>query len=284
MNRFGVPLLLGLLLAVAPAHAQVVTGQAVIEGTEVAVPAALVQLLNTEGRIVSQTLTDSEGSFQLTSPEPGQFTVAGSRIGFERTVSTPIDLEADEIERVTLQLPVDPIQLDGLDVEWTRGLERGRYQFARRQEFGTGFFFSREMIREMGVEHPGEIFREVPGLLVDYDYRGHAWVQTTKGWQCLIIFEDHRIDNILQRSQHAANVLQRPSIYGSRNWARMRPRPRPFRSLEDVKIDEIMGLEVYRSFAEVPDEIRESLYLAKLWSDTHLGGCGMAIVWTGFGW
>jgi len=54
--------------------------------------------------------------------------------------------------------------------------------------------------------------------------------------------------------------------------------------VDDFNIDEIEGIEIYRSFSEIPDELRYSIYLPQIWPADHLGACGFAIVWTTVSW
>jgi hypothetical protein len=54
--------------------------------------------------------------------------------------------------------------------------------------------------------------------------------------------------------------------------------------VDDFNLDEIEGIEIYRSFSEIPDELRYSIHLPQIWPSDHLGACGFAIVWTTVSW
>jgi hypothetical protein len=71
---------------------------------------------------------------------------------------------------------------------------------------------------------------------------------------------------------------------GLRNFSGTPPRGRSPRNFFEIEVDEVEGIEVYRSFREVPDEIRASIYMSWIWPPEHLGGCGVVIIWTRLGW
>src|SRR6202043_1961996 len=78
--------------ATAPASAPAVMG-VVADPTGAIVPGAQVDLVDDSGAVTGSCLSSGDGSFQVTPPHPGAFTLVVSEAGFE-TIKTPIVVAA----------------------------------------------------------------------------------------------------------------------------------------------------------------------------------------------
>jgi hypothetical protein len=125
------------------------------------------------------------------------------------------------------------------------------------------------------------VFEEVPGLLVRPLEESIA---SLIGWQCLVFIYNHAGRPMAFSYRNLSTLLLRPT--GLRNLDRPPAGTRGYspRDLFQIEVDEVEGIEIYRSFREVPDEIRASIYLSWIWPPEHLGGCGVVIIWTRPGW
>ena len=54
--------------------------------------------------------------------------------------------------------------------------------------------------------------------------------------------------------------------------------------MNQIDVSQIRGIEIYRSFAELPVEFKEGLYMTYAWPTGRMGGCGFAVIWTAIGW
>jgi Carboxypeptidase regulatory-like domain len=109
-----IPLLLALLSA-APLSAQTIRGALVDEGGR-PVDGTVVGLYPAAGgRAVAGGLTDAEGRFSLSAPEPGRYRVRAERVGY-RAASAEVDLVAGETSEVRLTTAVQAFVLDPIEV------------------------------------------------------------------------------------------------------------------------------------------------------------------------
>lgn len=110
-------LVLALLLALAPltdVGAQVLVGDVVEAGTGTPLAGAFIRLVNDEGDLGGGVLSGRDGNFVLTADEPGHYGVIAELIGYGDPGTTSVTLRADESVRITLEIPVEPVNLEGL--------------------------------------------------------------------------------------------------------------------------------------------------------------------------
>ena len=117
-------LLLTLLIGLAPlrAAAQPITGVVVEEGTGVPVSGAMVILFNESGDQADQMLTNAAGQFTLEARVPGTHYVTVERIGYANATTDRFTAGSDEVV-LTIDVPIEPVVLTGLDVEAGRRCE-----------------------------------------------------------------------------------------------------------------------------------------------------------------
>jgi Carboxypeptidase regulatory-like domain/TonB dependent receptor-like, beta-barrel len=96
-------------IAVAPAHAQILYGSIVGTVTDAQganVPGATVTIVNKETNLTRDTVSDSEGNFNLTNVLAGQYDVKISLAGFREAVRTNVPVSIGQIARVDMALQV----------------------------------------------------------------------------------------------------------------------------------------------------------------------------------
>lgn len=307
MNRSGVPLLIVLACALSwgfsplPLASQQLSGIVLEEGSgEQPVMGAIVQLYSSETRegaaprrsLAAQGLTDERGRFSLRAEQPGDYLIVVSRFGYQTNASTRIVLEEGRAAWRTIRVIADPIPIAGIDVEveGRRGLERGRYQFARRSELGQGYFFDRSAIASMEASMPSDVFYYVPSLQIAYiDHLGipsRPRIYSHEGWGCMLVTYNHSL-NVLSYSQARPGRLPRSGTFNPHESNSSLPDQNQedrYWNIDTFTLDEVEGIEVYRSYREVPDELKRSIVGPMLWPRENLGGCGLAIIWTDSSW
>jgi hypothetical protein len=264
-----------------PVPGRTITGRVVAEGFEEPLTSVLVRALDEGYDPVAATMTDAAGRFRLEVPEAGVYRVEAVRTGFETRRVEGIGVGENRGGRLTLGLEYASIQPAEDYYRNQTNLTRGRAQFTERREQGFGFHFDRAAIAALGVERPAEIFATVPGLMIDW-MPFDPIVQSTHGWRCFRVYYNHFL-GAMQGSSLPGHRLRPAGLeeLGARGPSTSRRRPR---LLDHIDPDEIEGIEIYRSYREIPDDLRYSLLGHQLWGPDELGGCGIAIVWTSLGW
>jgi hypothetical protein len=260
-------------------------------------PGVLVRALDAMNDGVAAAVSDASGRFRLTVPEAGEYHVEASRLAGEQQIRERVEVGEGSGARVRLELPHESV-LPGEDYYHRQtNLTRGRAQFTERREQGLGYFYDRETILSMDdVTRPSHVFFDVPGLDVEYppcagsgttifsDSRRmecttpeRATVRSFQGWQCMVVFHDHQFRPVAASDRgelFSAGIAtpgeEPPRLAGT--------------TIDYFDLDEIEGIEIYRSYREVPQELRQSLIGPLIWPPNHLGCCGVAIIWTRSSW
>jgi len=265
-----------------PVPGRTIMGRVVAEGFDEPLTSVLVRALDRGYDPVAATMTDAAGRFRLEVPEAGVYRVEALRTGFETRRVEGIEVGENRGGRATLGLEYASTQPGEDYYRNQTNLTRGRAQFTERREQGFGFHFDRAAIAALDPERPAEIFATVPGLLIDW-LPFDPVVRTTHGWQCFRVYYNHFLGSI-QASSPPKHRLRPAGLEGlGTRGPGTGPRV-PMRTLDNIDPDEIEGIEIYRSYREIPDDLRYSLLGHQLWGPDELGGCGIAIVWTSLGW
>ncbi len=96
-------------VAVAPVHAQILYGSIVGTVTDAQgghVPGATVTIVSKETNLTRDTVSDSEGNYNLTNVLAGSYDVKVSLTGFRETVRTAVPVSIGQISRVDMALQV----------------------------------------------------------------------------------------------------------------------------------------------------------------------------------
>lgn len=97
--------------------AQVVSGRTSDESSGQALPLVEVLLLTAAEEAVAVAISDSLGAYKLHIPRPGTYYVQADILGYRRLRTPLLDLSDPKVYRADFQMPPDPIELEGLNVE-----------------------------------------------------------------------------------------------------------------------------------------------------------------------
>lgn len=163
-------MLLGLSCAAlaTQAEAQIVSGRVSEETSDSALEAVSVSLLLRSTEVAARTITDGRGRYVLRAPGPGDYRVVADHLGFQRLESPLARIAADQAVTIDFELPVDPIELEGIDVEVQRleELKQRAGQYGVAIEHIGGRFVPRTEIEKRLTE------RNIGGILQWQNWAG----------------------------------------------------------------------------------------------------------------
>lgn len=238
--------LASILLATALLSADALAGQAfqgrvLEEGEGFPVEEVWVELLDLQGRSLRRTLTDEEGGWRLDAPAAGSYRLRFSRIGYQPLVTDTLEVEEGEVARVFVSLSLRPIVLDSLVVAGRRrppGSASGQEKFSFRAGEGLGgVFLTRVHILDRRPRLMSDMIRGVEGFMLT----GTGELRSLRGQGCLVVF----LNDFPIREMH----------------------------LDEIPPEQVMGIEVYREFREIPPDLR-----------IHADQCGAINVWMRGAW
>jgi len=106
--------------------AQTVAGRVIADTDGIPLRNVSVSLLLESGDAVGRTLTDDEGRFVLQAPTPGVYRVVADHLGYRRLESPLATVGPDQMMTIDFELPIDPIEVEGIGVEVQRRAELKR--------------------------------------------------------------------------------------------------------------------------------------------------------------
>lgn len=243
--------LIALLLAVRlPAQAVRVT--VLDEATGAPVAGAMVRVQDAVGTLARAGFADARGTIQLRVREPGRYVVRAERSGYA-PAEAPVLFAQGAPATAELRMRAAPVGLDTLRVTvLTAGPELGSATFERRRAEGMGIYLDSAYVSQVRAIWPGELLESVPGIDVRMTHgrAGYREPSTRMGGRCL---------NVL------VNGLP---YYGG--W------PRALMLEETLRRSDVVAVEVYRTFQEVPRELQRLARTPR--------PCGLVIYWTEDGW
>jgi hypothetical protein len=147
-------ILVGAILGTATQtiDAQTVTGVVKDAGSGTPVADASVVLLDDKEKIQRGTLTELDGSFTITAPKAGTYSLRVGAAGYNTTDAPQFELEDG--------------QTSDIDILLASATETGPPGFAARRSRGEGEFLTREEIHQAGSGELTEVLRFVPGVTV----------------------------------------------------------------------------------------------------------------------
>jgi hypothetical protein len=246
------------------------------DGTLAPVAYAGVALVDSAGQVVANAVADSLGSFFLRA-EPGEYRLRAERIGFATATSESIELRADEPIIVELRLSAQGVPLEPMIVR-ARGIERGEDAFKRRHELGEGVFLTQDSVALREPRFGWDVFRGVDGINVDQ----YGRVYSFSGGRCMAIFVDNNARPYAWHNPTSSRSgLFRSPHSGSAGDSRLALNGQGY---SHVLGNNLRGVEVYRDFWEIPEELRTAARVDALWPADVTVPCGMAIIWTKLAW
>jgi hypothetical protein len=245
--------LLGLALTfvATPAFAQIIHGRLFEEGSVRPIAGATIQLLSAQGNPLDRVVqTNETGTFAL-RVDPGRYTLRIRRIGYREVVTSVIAVKANEIFEGSFRVSPIAVRLATQRITEKPSIEWGRDGFMRRKDLSEGgIFLTRTDFADQDQSYFAYLLRKVPGLLVTPD----GTIKSLEGWRCL----KYMVNGI--------PVESKPASYPGENT---------FPTLQDMVPTghDVMGIEVYREFKEVPQEYRHTA-----WASQGLGARSTGIV------
>jgi hypothetical protein len=223
-------------------EAQRAAGIVLDASTRLPVADATVTLLDSDARELGSGRSDSAGVFTILAPVPASYLVTVRRLGYHGFNSREIMLGHRDTTLVVALTP-SPQRLPASVTRASRGFfarEWGRDGFMKRRELGTGVFLTRTDVLLKEPQSVEDMLRNVDGVMV--------------------------------RNQ---GIGQQVWAYRGRGCLRTLLNRLPYRSTAHQQLlpEDVLGVEIYREFKEVPEELR---------LDSE--GCGLILMWTRAAW
>ncbi|SVC20719.1 uncharacterized protein METZ01_LOCUS273573, partial [marine metagenome] len=135
--------------------------------SETPIHLGFVALLTESGDSVTSTITNREGRFSLTSPDPGNFLLLAAALGHRETTVGVFELGKDGELTVEFRVPAEALTMDGLFVQAERiGQEPALALngFSRRMQEGLGYFMTPRDIENLDVTRTTDLFFGMLGV------------------------------------------------------------------------------------------------------------------------
>ncbi len=266
------------LATVRPVTGQVIAGTLADDDTQEGIAGATVALMSTLFEPLHTAVTDSLGRFVLRAPSLGAYLIRATHVRYGEVDTPFFNLTDPDTTLVTFFLSERAIVLDPL-VVGVRAVT-GSELFAQRRARGRGIFITPEMLDSLRpTRHVAEIFDH---------YRDHLYMTWTWGkredgrWGPIPRLRSFRgrtgcLDYIVDRTP-----VPDPSFVGVENAWGVAP-------LSDLEPDDVVAIEIYRGWWEVPDDYEQQILANTLGTrrklrDMRKGRCGVVILWTERGW
>lgn len=222
-------------------EAQVVRGRLIDSETRGPVVNGTVALRDSLGAIVHRTATDDDGAYELAARTPGTYWLLAVGLGYRSTPIESFELAVGDTVNIDISLSPQPLELDPLLVSAERiRTELQRQGFYERMERGRGFFLTPEELKRRPPITEAEVIRRAPFIELDRSWTGSRVLMRNLGRAC-----DPKIfvDDVQMRKGDLIEA--------------------------HVNFADIVALEVYRGFAEIPQDLAVG--------DEK---CGVIMIWT----
>jgi hypothetical protein len=144
-----------LVISLTPmaAEGQTIAGRVLEEGSERPVPTALIRLVDVQGELHADVLSDSLGRFTITPREEGEYYLEARRIGYGETRSPLLALTVGGEVPLDLFVEPLPVGLEGFEITVQRGVVRAQAErelrhFGLRPEALGRRLITRDVIAE----------------------------------------------------------------------------------------------------------------------------------------
>lgn len=237
-----------LLAAELPAQAVRAT---VTDEAGAPVAGALVRVETDSGVVARAGFSDERGAVRLPLREGGRFVLRAERSGYE-TARVVLVVGADGETAAALRMRANPLAMDTVRVVAPNRREVGRQTFERRRMTGRGVYLDSAFVAASPGNWPADLLRLVPGIEVRavHGPTGMRRASTRMGGRCL-----------------NALVNGLPYYGGWPRWVSLE---------ETLRRSDVVAVEVYRVYEEVPRELQRFARAG--------GACGLIVYWTEDGW
>lgn len=152
-------------LFATPAQSQAISGKVVNQKNDQPVSLASVALINQAGTVKKLAITDSEGDYSLTAPEPGIYALRVDAAGFNTLNGIQFRVRQGQNVSFDLRLweltELAPVVVEAEREPFAPGPLAGFYE---RQKVGRGHFITREDIENQGSARFTDVLRLAPGV------------------------------------------------------------------------------------------------------------------------
>lgn len=262
---------------VVPAAAQTIDGTLMDLDTGQPIPSGLVLMFTEAGDSVAMTVTDEQGRFTVTSPEPGSFLLLASALGYEETAAGVFELGADGVMSVEYRIEPEPLPIDEIVVSIERPVLRHRLVrngFVRRLQRGLGAFVTPHDIEESPASSTEQLLEHIPGVRVA---EARVLRSTTVAGESVVASLPRPDVGETVQIRGPGGAYCTPTVYvdGIRSAYSTDPTsPSVAFTLSSLApLAVVEAVEVYRRPAEVPVEYSPR--------GSGANSCGVLVVWTG---
>lgn len=177
------------VLASAPAAAQVVNGQLLERGSDRPVAGASVEL-QVGGAAKARVLTDTLGIFTIPVEDAGRYRLSVQRTGYEPILSASFVVERQDTTHVVLRLVAGTILLAPVRaIAEARSLPPTLVAFYDRvEENRAGRFITRDRLEQRGAQRTSDLLRTMAGMRIVSTRRGTA-LRTRGGCEPMIFVD-----------------------------------------------------------------------------------------------
>jgi hypothetical protein len=275
------PLLGAALLAaaIAPHAAGQTIHAAVVRGSSgEPLPEVLVRAQSEDGRTVGAGFTRVNGVAVLRLREAGTFRLVAQRGGFNDASVGSVRVGEDGDVTVPVAMTPRPFNMDTVTVIAQLRSERGRQAFNRRRVMGEGVYLDSDYLQQRNPREVADFLIGVPGIVMRPGREGAVPV-STRGTRCMVTLIDGRPVPALMQP------VERDMMRNGLNHLTANPRGHMIydpagRSLKRmVYPEDVVAIEVYREWNEVPLEYRQYAFTPQTPER-----CGAYLYWTESRW
>ncbi|MBE0592175.1 MAG: TonB-dependent receptor [Gemmatimonadales bacterium] len=265
-----------------PVEAQVLRGRLRDVDTNAPIAGGVMTLIGENGARLVSFVTGENGDYRLQAPGPGTYLIEARRLGYRLWIDGPVELRSGDDWETEYHLRAIPVQLDPVEVT----AEATRYDpylqqvgFFERQRSDFGHFVTREDIAARAPQKVTDVLISIPGvrLVPGAGGLGRSAIELrgsllSYGGVCHPrVFIDGLMVIRGDARPRGQDIYGMPEE-GLMGDARGDPAERMEIALDDVVMpDDIQGMEVYRSAAQVP---------VRFGGTSTETQCGVIVIWT----
>jgi len=264
------------------AEGQVLRGRLRDLRTDEPIAGGVLTLIGEGGERLVTIVTDDDGSYRIAAPGAGTYLLEARRMGYRAWIDGPLELQVGDDWETEYHLQRLPVQLDPVEV--TAEAQRhdpylDQVGFFERQRSDFGHFVTREDIANRAAKKVTDILISIPGvrLVPGESGLGRSAVELrgsllSYGGVCHPrVFIDGLMVIRGDARPRGQDIYGMPEE-GLQTDMRGDPAERMEIALDDVvQPDDIQGIEVYRSAAQVPVQFGGTS------TETQ---CGVIVIWT----
>jgi len=152
-------------LGVRPAGAQTIRGYLIARGDDRPIGLGSVVMVTEAGDSITSTLTQANGFFEVSSPEPGNYLLTAAALGYTEARVGLFELGSGGVLSVEFRLRAEPLSIEGLLVAGVAdGGELVDNGFFGRMQQGTGHFFTPEDLEQATEQRTIDLLAGLTGV------------------------------------------------------------------------------------------------------------------------